>query len=172
MPKSFVLVVAAYAVSLIAGGGVAFVLAPEKSAAVTALAVPGGCAVLMLVCAGLAALLPKSRPAGMIGIHVGLVLPLVFAVAFAQRGYASFRAAETYGEQAAQYEAYVSSLPTGDTPMTYDAYVESEGGDPELDHDKTYLAVILGVLALDSVLAFVLLLGMRPKPADRGAPAA
>jgi hypothetical protein len=116
----------AYAVFLVICGAIAFFMAPANTKAATALIVPSVAAALMVVFATMAAKLPRNRTVGMIGVHVGLVLPLLFAVAFAARAYGAF-------------------------------------GNP----DKRYLAIILTVMAIGSVIAFVLILLARPKPADR-----
>jgi hypothetical protein len=67
-------------------------------------------------------MIKKNKAAGMIGIHVGLILPLIFAGLFGWRA----------------YKAYA-------------------------DPAKLYLAIILAIMTLGSVLAFGLLLRARPK---------
>ncbi len=81
-----------YAAAMIAIGVVAFMLAPSGGKAATALVIPAVCAALMLVCAALTAKGIMSAKAGkgtgkpgMIGIHLGLLLPLLFALAFIGR---------------------------------------------------------------------------------------
>lgn len=116
----------AYAAFLVICGAIAFFMAPPNAKASTALIVSAGTATLMVICAAMAASLQRKRTLGMIGIHVGLVLPLVFAILFGVRGYGAF-------------------------------------SNPE----KRYLAIILTVMAIGSVIAFVLILLTRPKPANR-----
>lgn len=116
----------AYAAFLVICGAIAFFMAPANTNAATALIVPSIAAALMVVFATMAARLPRNRTVGMVGIHVGLVLPVLFAVAFAARAYGAFSKPE-----------------------------------------KRYLAIILTVMAIGSVIAFVLILLTRPKPANR-----
>lgn len=85
VPLRAVGIMGLYAGLLVAGGVIAYLIAPPDAKAATALIVPSACAVLVAVCAGLSALLPKSKLAGMIGIHAGLVLPVLFALAFVSR---------------------------------------------------------------------------------------
>jgi len=161
-----VLTMIGYAVFLVAGGLIAFLMAPPNANATTALLVPSIAAGLMLVSAVLASLLHRSKPAGMIGIHAGLVLPLIFALGIGQRALATWSAVGDYRDQR---EAYEAAEPQ---PESFEAFLEARveaGTVPEdvPDHDKAYLAVILTVLALGSVGAFALLLVQRPKPEKR-----
>ena len=165
MPKGVVFWLVLYAVVLIDAGINAFMLAPAGTNASTALIVPAACSVLILLCAGGAALLPKNRALGMTGIHAGLVLPLLFAAAFASRAYAASSASATYQEQRSAYAALQAG---GDAaPATFAAYLETLD-EPGPDHDKAYLAVTLWRLTGLSGVAFVVLLVQRPKPAARG----
>ena len=115
-----------YAAFLAVCGFIAFAMAGFASNARTALIVGTGTAVVMIICGVLARMIHTNRTAGMIGIHVGLVLPLIFAALFGWRA----------------YQAYA-------------------------DPAKFYLAVILAIMAVGSVLAFVMLLLKRPKRAMR-----
>lgn len=119
----------AYAVFLVICGFVAYFMAPPTANAGTALIVSSGSAAVMVICAAMAGAIHRKRTVGMIGIHAGLLLPMLFAVLFA------FRAYKTYS-----------------------------GGDP----DKRYLAIILTIMAVGSVIAFVALAMTRPKPEQRG----
>ena len=116
----------AYAVFLVICGFTAYFMAPAGAKAGTALVVSSATAAVMVICGSMAGALNRNRVVGMIGIHAGLVLPLVFALLFGMRAYAAF-------------------------------------GNPE----KRYLAIILTVMAIGSVIAFVLILLTRPRPADR-----
>ena len=80
----------AYAVFLVVCGLVAYFMAPSGAGAGTALIVPSIAAALVVICAAMAGSLHRNRKLGMIGIHVGLVLPLLFAAAFAHRAYKAF----------------------------------------------------------------------------------
>jgi hypothetical protein len=118
-----------YAAFLMACGLVAYFMAPPDVNATTALIVPSIAAGLMVVFGAMAAAFNRNRTVGMIGIHAGLVLPLVFAAAFAYRAYSTF----------------------------------SSGGDA-----KRYLAIILTVMAVGSVVAFLAILSARPPKEARG----
>ena len=115
-----------YAVFLAACGFAAFAMAGFASNAKTALIVGCGTAAVMIICGLLAGIIKKNRTAGMIGIHAGLLLPLIFAGLFGWRA----------------YKAYA-------------------------DPAKLYLAIILAIMALGSVVVFGLLLSARPKAAMR-----
>ena len=116
-----------YAAFLAICGFAAFAMSGFAANARTALVVGFGTAVVMIIFGFLAGMKHKNRAAGMIGIHVGLLLPLVFAVLFGWRA----------------YKAYA-------------------------DPAKLYLAIILAIMALGSVVVFGLLLSARPKPEMRG----
>ena len=169
-----VLTMIGYAVFLVAGGLVAFLMAPPDANATTALLVPSIAAGLMLISAVLSSLMHRSKPVGMIGIHAGLVLPLIFTLGIGQRALATWSEVGDYTEQR---EAYEAAQQQPDQPQpdqqqadrqqaeSFGAYLEAQGlADDVPDHDKTYLAVILTVLALGSAGAFVVLLLQRPKP--------
>ncbi len=117
----------AYAGFLIACGIVAYFMAPPDANATTALIIPAASGVLMVICAVMAGMLHRKRAVGMIGIHAGLVLPLLFAIAFGVRAYGAFGAGE----------------------------------------DKRYLAVILSILTVASIITFIAILVTRPKPEAR-----
>lgn len=185
-----------YAAVLVAGGLLAVLLAPDPSRATSALYATGAAAVLVLIAAGLSAMLPKSKPLGMIGIHVGLLLPLLFAGVFMMRAVGVRGDVAEYREQRERFAELVRSDIEPDTDEAFtdwlvreayrDAYqageidVEFVGLDafrtaPEFrrlrrvnDHDKTYLVLVLGGLAAISAAAFVGMLRQRPKPEDRG----
>jgi peptidoglycan/LPS O-acetylase OafA/YrhL len=97
----------------------------------TALVVPLGCAVIMAICAHFANKVHTNRAAGTIGIHAGLLFPLLFAVLVGWRA--------------------------------WKAYEKLDG--PE---GKGYLAAILAVIAIGSVVAFVAILKTRPPKEARG----
>jgi hypothetical protein len=122
-----------YALFLAASGFTAFALAGfDWTHAKTALIVGLGTAAAMVLCAALASMYPRNKPAAMVGIHVGLVLPLVFAGLFGWRSYKTF----------------------------------STGGDAKL-----YLAIVLAVMAVGSLVAFILIAMKRPNLAARSASA-
>jgi len=117
-----------YAAFLAACGLAAFAMSGFAANARTALIVGFGTAIIIALCAWLASMIHKQKTAGMIGIHVGLILPLIFAVLFGWRA--------------------------------YKAYGDPSGG-------KLYLAIILAIMALGSVIVFGLLLRARPKAAGQ-----
>lgn len=119
----------AYAGFLIACGLAAYFMAPPGANATTALIVPSIAAGLMIVFGALANMYARHRQVGMVGIHVGLVLPLIFTIAFGYRAFNTFR-----------------------------------GGDA----DKQYLAWILSVMTVASIVAFVAILSTRPAKEMRG----
>ena len=116
-----------YAAFLAICGLVAFAMSGFAANARTALIVGFGTAIVIAICAALAGMFHRNRTAGMIGIHVGLVLPLIFAILFGWRA----------------WQAYA-------------------------DPAKLYLAVILAIMALGSVIAFIMVLRTRPSAAMRG----
>ncbi len=162
MTRTAVVLMIVYAVLLLDGGATAFASSPPGASAATALIVPAACALLMLVCAGLSSMLGRSKAAGMIGIHLGLVLPLVFAVAIGARALSTTAATTEYRERHAESAEVVAAEPPA---------VEAPEADASADHDKGYLAYALWRLSAISAGAFVALLLCRPKPADRGGPA-
>jgi len=95
-----------YAVFLAACGVVAFVMAPPGAHATTALLVPGVAAALMVISGLMANAFHRNRTIGMIGIHVGLVLPLVFAIAFGYCAYNTF----AHGGDEKRYLAWILSV--------------------------------------------------------------
>jgi hypothetical protein len=127
MPTPILMVV--YVAFLATCGVVAFAMSGFASNARTSLIVGFGTAAVMVTCGWLASMIKRNKAAGMIGIHVGLILPLIFAGLFGWRA--------------------------------YKAYADPSGG-------KLYLATILSIMALGSILAFGLLLSARPKVEMRG----
>ncbi|MEM9560501.1 MAG: hypothetical protein AAF995_09355 [Planctomycetota bacterium] len=169
--RATVVLLIGLAIVMLTAGAVAFSLAPEGSNALTALIVPGACAVVLVICAALSAMLPKSRKLGMIGIHAGLVFTLLFAAGIGHRAFAAWQGVGQYG---ANVEAYEASEAGGDAPgpagseLAFSEWANSEAApNPGADHDKTYLAVTLTILGAASLITFALLLAKRPKPAGR-----
>lgn len=161
-----------YAVLMLAGGTWAYASAPPGANAATALIVPAAVAVVMLVCAAMAALLARQRTVGMIGIHLGLVLPLLFAGAIGWRASAATQAVQDYRAGEALFRAAVAEgRVASDTPEARATFLAGQAIDGRKvpDHDKTYLRNALWVLAGLSLVTFGALLLARPKPAARGA---
>lgn len=116
-----------YAGFLAACGFAAFAMSGFAANARTALIVGCGTAFVMIICGVLAGMIHRNKMAGMIGIHLGLILPLIYAGLFGWRA----------------WQAYA-------------------------DPAKLYLAVILAIMALGSVIVFGWLLSVRPKADMRG----
>lgn len=79
-----------YAAFLFACGLTAFAMAGFESRAKTALIVGASTAAIMVICGLLARMIHARRGLGMIGIHAGLVLPLLFAALLGWRAYKTF----------------------------------------------------------------------------------
>ncbi|MEM1071508.1 MAG: hypothetical protein AAGB48_12680 [Planctomycetota bacterium] len=144
----------------------AYVSAPVGAKAATALVVGGGSAAIMTVMGIMSMMLRRNRKLGMIGIHVGMVLPLVFAAAFWVRIGASYKSA---GVHDYFYGAYARAVESGDVADTGDARSaflrggrEAVGGDEIPEHSKAYLGRIFTLLFGASVITFGLLLASRP----------
>ena len=171
-PKAAFVVMILYADALFVLGLAAYWLAPDKSNALTALIVPGVCMLLMHACAVMSRMLDRNRALGMIGIHAGLVLPLVFAVAFAVRGAAAAQGVEDHRVAADRYVAAVRSGDiANDTAEARGAFMARQvvDGRKAPEHDKSTLRNILYALSGLSAAAFVVLLTLRPKPTQRSA---
>ncbi len=163
MRAAIVLVV--YAVLLLAGGLYAYTSAPEGANAKTALIIPGACAVVVLACAAMAAMFKRNRRLGMIGIHAGLVFPLLFAVALGQRAWKSTQTVERFPAVHAEYQEALADNPALAEPDARREFFRSRG---TTDHDATYLRNTLWGLTGLSVAAFLALLVVRPRPEQRG----
>jgi hypothetical protein len=96
----------AYAGFLIACGLVAYFMAPAGANATTALIVPSVAAGLMIVFGAMASAFPRNRTVGMVGIHVGMVLPILFAAAFGYRAVNTFKG----GDESKQYLAWILTV--------------------------------------------------------------
>jgi len=80
-----------YAAFLLICGLAAFALASFEWKAKTALIVSGASAALMVICGLMAQATQRQKAIGMIGIHAGMVLPLLFALAFAFQAWKSWQ---------------------------------------------------------------------------------
>jgi len=158
-------VLGVYAAVLVLGGFIAYTSAPADANAMTALIIPGACAVVIVGCALLVVVGFKgNRKLAMVGAHLAMVFTLVFAVAFGMRAKAGFDASREYREGVEQFEAAgISGAPLGEAAQK--AYLE---GRDLPTHDKAYLAYTLSGLVVASVLAFGALVAVRPKPGARG----
>jgi hypothetical protein len=153
----------------------AFVLAPPGANAATAVAMGGGSALVMVVMAVLSLLGRRNRKLGMVGIHVGLLLPLIFAATFLLRIGPSYRSSGVHRYFETAYERAVNTGAVASTSDAKDAFLkagrDSVSGQEIPPTDKAYLGLILTLLFGASLAAFVLLLLSRPtlpKPAREG----
>lgn len=152
-----------YAVLVVALGILAYSDAPEGANAATALIVPIVVAVVSLGCAAMALLIHKHRTVGMIGIHLGIVIPLLVAVAVGFRAYSAHQDSERYQEGVSLWEARVQGGGIN-TPAAREKFFD-ENNYP--DYDKGYLRGALVAIAAVSIQTFVTMLVARPKPPAR-----
>jgi hypothetical protein len=138
-----------YAAALLAVGYLTYSLAPPGANAKTALYISAGIAALMVLCAIAALTIKANRTVGMIGIHVGLVLPLLAAAGPIMRLPGSLENANRFNEQVAAGGVMVQ-------PLTDE--------NRDLPHPVAYQAVALGSTAALSLFAFGAILSHRPKP--------
>jgi hypothetical protein len=152
-----------YAAVLVATGVVAYSMAPEGANARTALVVPTVCAGLMVLSAILATRLASSRMLGMIGIHLGLVLPLLFAAGIGFRAHATGAAIDRHDVAQAEWNSAIAAGADASDQARQEFFAARDAP----DHDKSYLRNTLWVLTVLSVGAFFGILATRPKKADR-----
>ncbi len=149
----FALAMSAYALAMLGIGYLTFVSAPPQSNAWTALLVPAIGAAAVIACVVMATRIHTNRTLGMIGIHVGLVLPLLMAAGSFSRLPGSLEKNKAY------YAKQTLTLPSG-----------GEAGGPSVtlssakDHPTGYQAVGIGSIGTLSIFAFVAVLLLRPKP--------
>lgn len=162
--RLIVAVMVLFAVLLVTGGLVAFVAAPPEANPKTALNIPGTCATIMLLAAGVTYLgvkRPSPRMA-MIGGHVGMVLPFLFALLFLPPALARTKANANFSEAKAAYDRAVGEGRTFATEDEREAFFR-ERKSP--DHDQTYLVVTLwSLIALSGAAGVTLIaLGLRSR---------
>lgn len=155
-----------YAVVVLAVSLLAYLIAPPGAKAGTAVMSGGASAVLMCVMAGFSLMIHKNRTLGMIGIHVGLLLPLVFASAFLWRMPIAYRDSGVYRYFENAFSEKVADGALQDTDEARTAFfAESEdqlAGAEIPRTDKAYAGLTLTLLFGASTAAFVLLLLSRP----------
>ena len=144
----------------------AYSSAPPGANAVTALIMGGGSAVVMIVMGILTLMLHRNRKLGMFGIHVGMVLPLVFAAAFFMRIAANYKSAGVHDYFYGAYNKAVDSGTVADTRDARSAFLDGgrnavNGGEIP-DHSKAYLGQVLTLLFGVSAATFTMLLASRP----------
>ena len=155
-----------YAATMIGLGVVAYTLAPEGANAMTALIIPGATGLLAVV-TGIMCLLGK-KPA-MIGVHAGLVLPLLFAAAFASR---AVPLTSSFLDAKAEMAQVRQTVEGGLGAVVEDVQGRLSRGEQVLPDtsmaakalSKDYLIATFWGLTCVSLLAFVALILLRPKP--------
>lgn len=155
-----------YAAAMVMIGAVTFMVAPSGASKATALIVPAACGALMVVCAALTIMGAGSARQGkgvgkhgMLGIHLGILLPLLFMLAI------MFRAIPTTSGYLEVRNALNTDQPLPASLAVLDA-------DSLKAFGKDYLAVSLWSLTALSGFAFVSLLVLRPKMEKTLKPAA
>lgn len=152
-----------YALVMITIGVITFVAAPPEANAATALIIPCACGVVTIVAAVLTIIGrdpgPEGRPntMGMIGVHAGLVLPLLFTLAI------GYRAVTGTGPVLDAQAALEKIERPADQPVPEEIAV----AEAELRKvaGKDYQIVALWSLTGLSLFAFASLVMLRPKPA-------
>lgn len=153
------LVMFAYAAAVLMIGIATAAAAPDGANTVTAIMVPGAIAVLSAVCGVLMLMMEKKRMLGMIGIHLGLVLPLLAVVGPVMRMGGSFEAAEKTNASITNIEQKLAE-PESDSEVIQ---LVSGAVMQETLRSKGYQAVGLASTAALSGFAFVAMLVHRPK---------
>lgn len=153
-----------YAALVVVLGALAYASAPEGANKATALIVPVAIAVFALAFAVMALAIHKNRMLGMIGIHAGLVLPLLVALAVGHRAYKAQEATSAYAQAQAAWVERVDAEPAFATEENKAAHFEQRNAP---DHDKAYLRNALVAISGVSLLTFVAMLAARPKPPAR-----
>jgi hypothetical protein len=150
------IVMVLYAAALLCVGYLTYSLAPPGANAATALYISAGIGALMVLCA-IATLARKvNRTVGMIGIHLGLVLPLLAAAGPIARLPGSMENAKRFNDAVAAQGVMVE-------PLTDE--------NRDLPHPVAYQSVALGSTAALSLFAFGAILSHRsktPKKDDAG----
>ncbi|MEO1584741.1 MAG: hypothetical protein AAFR96_09245 [Planctomycetota bacterium] len=167
----------AYAGLVVGLSVLAYSIAPEGANASTAIVIGAVAAALMSAMGVCSLMIEKNRKVGMIGIHVGMLLPLVFAIGFLMRIPVAYGSSGVHGFFVGEFERQVAAGARQDTPGALsefyaDAERELTGDAITIPRtDKAYLGRTLTLLFGTSTAAFALLLLSRPKvpkkaPAD------
>ena len=180
MPIKFALTMIVYAVCLLISGYVTMSVAPPGSRPATAFIIPAIAAGLSIAAAVLSLMIKSNRRLGMIGIHVGLVLPLLFTAGSLSRVSGSIAGANEFNEQIGQVQTALNedngvvTLTLTDDPESdreRDKLIQArlvQGDDPLFEsaapwRPAGYQSVGMISIAMLSVLAFVALLLHRPE---------
>ncbi len=155
-----------YALLLIGLSLLAYLMAPPGANATTAVVVGGVTAAIMCAMAVFALVIHKNRVLGMIGIHIGMILPLVFCVGFLMRIPVAYGESGVYHYFDNAFRQKVADGARQDTPEDRRAFLvdaaDNLAGADIPDTDKAYLGRTLTLLFGASTAAFVLLLLSRP----------
>lgn len=155
-----------YAALMVAFGVLAYLIAPPGANATTAIIATGACAAIMVAMGVMSLMIKTKRRVGMIGIHLGLVLPLVFAGVFLMRAGSNYRSSGVYNYFEDSYQADIESREVTDTDSLRESFLSGakpENGEDIPEYDKAYLGFILTLLFGFSVAAFMFLLLSRPE---------
>jgi len=125
-----------YAMLLVGGGLTAYVLAPAGANAKTALSVPVACAGGMVLSALLALQIDRARVIGMIGVTLGLALPLVFAAAIGFRAVKTGDSIDAWRTAEREWATAVERSEVEGGQAARSAFFDARAAP---DHDKSYL---------------------------------
>ncbi len=152
-----------YAALVLVMGALAFASAPEGANKITALIFPGLIAAVSLACVVMSLFINKKRTVGMIGIHLGIVFPLLVALAVGHRAYKVHQDSGQHNQAVELWEQRVQDGAIS-TPEARERFFE-EGNYPE--YDKAYLRTALVAISAISLVTFVAMIAARPKPPAR-----
>lgn len=145
----------------------AVAIAPEGANAATAVVFGGGAAVVMVVMGVLSLMIGRNRKLGMVGIHLGLLMPLVFAALFGWRIAPAYRSSGQHRYFYGAYDRAVASGSIADSAESRSTFIVGGRGSVKGEEipptDKSYLGTILTLLFGTSTAAFTLLLATRPE---------
>jgi hypothetical protein len=165
----YALTLVAYAIALVLVGFVTYSVAPEGANAATALIISGVLAALAVACAVLSFMIKSNRTLGMIGIHLGLVVPLLAVAGTASRLPASLEATErgnsdltTIREQAERTGGATLVKTEDEWELTFPESEVTVGMGNVLS-PRGYQTVGIASTACLSAFAFIALLIHRPK---------
>lgn len=180
MPIKFAITMLVYAVCLLVSGWITKEVAPPGASAATALIIPVIAAALTIAAAVLSLMIKSNRRLGMIGIHVGLVLPLIFAAGSLSRISSAISKSEQFNDQLGDVHSALEAdngnvtlllLPVPDS-KSEDRSMQARWMDGQTARTMEpvhpwrphgYQAVGMISIAMLSVLAFVALLLHRPE---------
>ncbi len=173
------LVMFAYAAAVLMIGIATAAAAPVGANTITAIAIPAGTALLSAACGVLTLMMERKRLLGMIGIHVGLIVPLLVVVGTGMRLGGSYEKTGEANNSIAAIEsqlaepgsrAVIERSRTG--AVTEQGMQQAEAAVIVSQQDalrpRGYQAVGLASIAALSGFAFVTLLLHRPKVPKAG----